>query len=251
MMDRLASERDFHDAQARQRVEILRDAPEQLRLDDVQYLEHESWIRPAMAELGDVRDQPVLDFGCGHGMASVALARRGASVVAFDLSLEYLKEARTRAQANDVSIAFVQAEGERLPFADGAFAAIWGNAVLHHLDLRRAGWEIRRVLQPGGVAVFCEPWGENPILNWARRRLPYAGKDRTPHEQPFRQRDVRILKQIFPAVNVQGFQLLSMLRRVVSWRGLLKVLSRIDDDVLTRWKSCQRYCRYSVITLRR
>jgi SAM-dependent methyltransferase len=222
-----------------------------LPFDDAHYLDHESWIRPALAEFGEVRGQPVLDFGCGHGMASVVLARRGARVVAFDLALEYLKEARTRARANDVAIAFIQADGERLPFADGAFAAIWGNAVLHHLDLRRAGSEIRRVLRPGGVAVFCEPWGENPLLNWARRWLPYPGKMRTADEQPLRLGDVRTLQQIFASVHVQGYQFLSMLRRVVRWRRLLQALSRIDDELLTRWTSCQRFCRYSVITLRR
>jgi len=48
--------------------------------------------------------------------------------------------------------------------------------ILHHLDLTVAARELRRVLRPGGVAVFCEPWGGNPLLNFARRRLPYAGK---------------------------------------------------------------------------
>ena len=31
-----------------------------------------------------------------------------------------------------------------------------------------------RVLRPGGLAVFCEPWGENALLEWgAAARLPY------------------------------------------------------------------------------
>ncbi len=49
-----------------------------------------------MARLGDVAGLPVLDYGCGHGMAAVVLARRGAHVMAFDLSPGYLTEARRR-----------------------------------------------------------------------------------------------------------------------------------------------------------
>src|SRR5690348_2673427 len=162
--ERSGSERTFHDRQARRR---RAGQPDGLQFDDASYLDHESWIRPGFEQLGEVRGLRVLDYACGHGMAAVVLARRGAQVTAFDLSHGYLEEAHARAGANRMTIGFVQAQGERLPFADGAFDRIWGNAVLHHLDLRIAGREIFRVLRPGGRAVFCEPWGENPLLNWA------------------------------------------------------------------------------------
>src|SRR5438309_1553615 len=207
--DRLQGEQVFHDRQARQRAAWFARHPDSLRFDDDVYLNHETWIRPALAQLGDVTGLPLLDFGCGHGMAAVVLARRGARVTALDLSHGYLDEARQRARANGVAVAFVKADGERLPFADSVFARVWGNAVLHHLDLGRAAAELRRVLRPGGIAVFCEPWGENPLLNWARRRLPYPGKERTPDEEPLRLRQVRQLRRHFPALEIRGFQLLS------------------------------------------
>src|SRR5215472_12341832 len=184
--DRLQSERHFHDDQARQRTATF-----ELRFDDDSYLNHETWIRPAFARLGDVRGLRVLDYGCGHAMASVVLARKGAEVTAFDLSGGYLAEARRRADANRVTIRLVQADGVRLPFAVASLDRIWGNAVLHHLDIEVAGRELRRILRPGGVAVFCEPWGGNPLLRWARRRLPYAAKGRTSGEEPLRWRHLR------------------------------------------------------------
>src|SRR5438105_9354078 len=170
--DRLTNERAFHDRQARRRAATLAAEPGALRFEDATYLDHETWIRPAFRQLGDLRGARVLDYGCGHGMAAVVLARLGARVTAFDLSHGYLEEARARAAANDAAVEFVQAEGERLPFVDGAFDRVWGNAVLHHLDVRTTGRELFRVLRPGGVAVFCEPWGEDPLLNWARRGWP-------------------------------------------------------------------------------
>ena len=102
-------------------------------------------------------------------MAAVVLARKGAQVTAFDLSPGYLVEARQRARANGVSVAFVQADGHHLPFGDHSFDRIWGNAILHHLEPRTAARELQRLLKPGGTAVFCEPWGGNPLLALARR----------------------------------------------------------------------------------
>jgi SAM-dependent methyltransferase len=249
-LDRLTAEQTFHDRQARERALSFGDL-DALRFADDAYLDHETWIRPAIARLGDVAGLPVLDYGCGHGMAAVVLARRGARVTAFDLSPGYLAEARRRAQANDTTIAFLQANAERLPFADGSFARIWGNAILHHLDPRIAARELHRILQPGGVAVFCEPWGENPLLSWARRRLPYPGKERTPDEQPLRWRHLRVLREAFPSLGVEGCQLLSMARRVLRPGRLVSGLEWFDNRLLRLAPSLSHFCRYVLLTLRR
>ena len=249
-LERLRSERAFHDRQAHLRAATFASHFDSYRFVDADYLNHETWIRPAFEQLGDVADKPVLDFGCGHGMAAVVLARRGAQVTAFDLSPGYLHEARQRAAANGAAVQFVEADGERLPFGDGSFARIWGNAVLHHLDLQVAGSELYRVLSPGGIAVFCEPWAENPLLNWARRRLPYAAKERTPDEEPLRHRELDCLRVLFPRLEIHGFQLFSMLRRIVP-SPLVAALDFADRVFLSCVPPAQRFCRYVVLTLRR
>lgn len=250
-MDRLESERQFHDAQARRRAQEFRRDPRRLQFSDRQYLDHETWIRSAWARLGELRGRHVLDYGCGHGMAAVVLARAGAHVTAFDLSSDYLAEARQRAEANGVHVTFVQADGHALPFADASFDAVWGNAVLHHLDLRVAGRELRRVLRPGGVAVFCEPWGENPLLAWARRRLPYPGKDRTRDEEPLRRVDLDALRESFPRLELRGHQLLAMVRRVLPIAPLNAGLAQLDQVLLSLLPRLENYCRYVVVVLPR
>ncbi len=249
--DRLESEQLFHDRQARERAATFRAHPETLAFSDPCYLDHESWIRPAFARLGAVAGKAILDFGCGHGMAAVVLARLGARVTAFDLSRGYLREAQHRARANGVSIHFLQADGETLPFADGSFDAIWGNAILHHLDLHRAGRELYRVLRPGGVAVFCEPWGENPLLRWARRSLPYPGKGHTADEHPLRSPQLALLRAVFPSLRVDSYQFLSMVRRVVPSRRLIRMLDLGDRLLLAGFPWLRRWCRYVVLTLPR
>ncbi len=248
--DRLSTEQVFHDRQAADRAPHF-DEPAALRFSDDCYLDHETWIRSAFARLGLLAGLSVLDFGCGHGMAAVVLARLGARVTAFDLSPGYLAEARQRAAANGVGVNFVQADGERLPFADASFDRVWGNAVLHHLEPATAAHELYRVLKPGGVAVFCEPWGGNPLLTFARRRLAYPGKERTPDEEPLRRRQVEVLRTVFPDLVVEGFQLVSMLRRVLGPGRVVRALERCDGVLLRQAPFLGHFCRYVVLTLRR
>jgi SAM-dependent methyltransferase len=248
--DRLADERAFHDRQAHARAACC-PHPGVLRFDDDDFLDHETWIRPAFAKLGDLAGLAALDFGCGHGMAAVVMARRGARVTAFDLSAGYVVEARTRAEVNGAQIDFVQADGERLPFADQTFDRVWGNAILHHLDLTIAATELRRVLRPGGIAVFCEPWGENPLLEWARQCLPYPGKQHTRDERPLRWADLGPLQAAFPSLQVEGHQLLGMVRRALGIGPVTRALAWCDGPLLRCIPPFGRLCRYVVLTLRR
>jgi SAM-dependent methyltransferase len=202
--------------------------------------------------LGDLRGKDVFDYGCGHGMASVVMARRGARVTGIDLSAGYVEEARRRAAANEVMAQFLQADAEHLPFADASFDAVWGCAILHHLDLRRGGGELRRVLRPGGIAVFCEPWGGNPLLEFARRYVSYPGKHRTPDERPLRAADLEPLRNYFPNLAVRGFQLFGMARRLFRREGRAGGrLDRSDAALLRRWPWLENWCRYVVIRMER
>ncbi len=248
---RLREEQVFHDRQARARAATFEQRPDRLLFPDDAYLDHETWVRPALARLGNLEGRRVLDYGCGHGMASVVMARRGAWVTAFDLSGGYVAEAARRAVANGVAVNFAQADGARLPFADASFDRVWGSAVLHHLDVDIAGRELLRVLRPGGIAVFCEPWGENPVLRWARRRLPYRGKERTHDEEPLRLCQVRALRLLFPTVEVRGYQLLGMARRVVGSGRVASALDRCDTALLRAVPPLRTLCRYVVLVLAR
>ena len=44
-----------------------------------------------------------------------------------------------------------------MPFPDDSIDVVFGIAILHHLDLDLVSREVRRVLKPGGRAIFQEP----------------------------------------------------------------------------------------------
>lgn len=201
MTQRTINERRYHDAEAAERAITFANQPDRLRFTDAEYLDHAPWVRSAMSRLGSVSDRQVLDLGCGHGMAAVVLARRGANVTACDLSPGYVAEARQRAKANEAIIEFAVADVHSLPFANRTFDAIWGHAILHHLDVATAAREVRRVLRPGGAAVFCDPWDGNPLVRWLR-----SWRRHTRDERALMPWDVERLRSEFSNVSVQQFQ---------------------------------------------
>lgn len=101
------------------------------------------------------RNTRVLDFGCGNGIASYALARSGYAVTGVDSSRGEIAGVRAAEQVRSLDGADFQVRqtnGERLPFADESFDLIWMREALHHVkDLPGFLGEARRLLRPGGL----------------------------------------------------------------------------------------------------
>src|SRR3954469_23036671 len=75
-------------------------------------------------EAGIAAGDRVLDVGAGTGNAAIAAARRGARVVASDLTPELFEDGRARAAQAGAHLDWVQADAEALPFADGEFDVV-------------------------------------------------------------------------------------------------------------------------------
>ena len=65
----------------------------------------------------------VLDVAAGNGNTALAASRRGAIVTALDPSQAQIEQGRQRATRESSPIAWVRADGRRLPFADSSFDA--------------------------------------------------------------------------------------------------------------------------------
>ena len=113
----------------------------------------------AAAAMGD--GTRVLELGCGTGLFTRGFAAHGARVVALDISLDLLLQAR---RGEDVPARLVLGDAERLPFRGGCFDAVVGSSVLHHLEPLAALRETHRVLALGGRVAFAEPNMLNPQI---------------------------------------------------------------------------------------
>jgi SAM-dependent methyltransferase len=110
----------------------------------------------------DMTGMRAIELGCGTAYVSAYMARRGADVVAIDVSEEQLATARRLANEHDVAIEFIHGNAETVPEPDGSFdyavseygAAIWADPYV---------WipEAVRLLKPGGLLVFL---GNHPLV---------------------------------------------------------------------------------------
>jgi ubiquinone/menaquinone biosynthesis C-methylase UbiE len=109
--------------------------------------------------------QRALDVGCGPGQLTRVLADilGPENVAAVDPSKPYVEACRSRVPGADVRVA----TGERLPFGDGEFDAVFAQLVVQLMQDRMAGVrEMARVACPGGVVAACV-WDSNamPMLS--------------------------------------------------------------------------------------
>lgn len=101
-----------------------------------------SWILANLpAERGSA-----LDVGCGRGGLVAALAPRFDRVLGTDIDRRMRDEATRRCGG----LGNVRISGEQLSQLGGPFELITMVAVLHHVDVRSALADVRRLLAPGG-----------------------------------------------------------------------------------------------------
>ena len=196
----------------------------------------------------------VLDFGCGVGRTLLPFAATAGRATGLDVSPSMLQEARRNCDAQGRQNVQLLLSDDQLSAVTGDFDLIHSCIVFQHIPIARGRAifaQLLRFLRPGGIAVLCEPWGENPLLRWARGVLPYPGKGRTAAEQPLRRRHLAILRDVFPEVQATGYQLLSMARRVLPASSFTRLLENCDARLLTRVPALGQLCRYMVLTLRR
>jgi ubiquinone/menaquinone biosynthesis C-methylase UbiE len=91
----------------------------------------------------------------GYLFLNLALHGLAAECYAADISKGALKVTSKKLLNFGLTGFFIECDCENLPLKDNSFDMITGNGVLHHLpDMEKALGEIKRVLKPGGVAVF-------------------------------------------------------------------------------------------------
>jgi len=173
------------------------------REDTAYPLEYAYWL------LGDVRGKAVLDLGCGSGANTVLLADRGARVTGLDLSPDLIELARQRLHVNEIAadVGFVVGSAHAIDLPDASMDVVFGMAILHHVDLQKTAAEVRRVLRPGGRAIFQEPVRNSRVIRAIRRMIPYQQPDVSPYERPLLDAEIAAFAKPFRSFRARAFVL--------------------------------------------
>ena len=203
--------------------------------------------------LGDARGRSVLDFGAGDGRDTTLLAQHGANVWALDISEDLLAiaEQRVRVDGWADSVTLVCSSAHTVPLPDESMDIVWGDAILHHLDLELTEREVYRLLKPGGRAIFKEPLRDSRLLRWLRPIIPYRQPDVSPYERPLLWREVTQFARRFSRFNYRCFDLpfVAASRVLGASKERQAQLQQLDADLLRRHAWLNRYATCVVFEL--
>lgn len=149
--------------------------------------------------LEERQPQVVLDVGSGPAHATAAMKKRWprAQVIALDLALPMLAEAKKQAGWWR-PFSRVCADARALPLADNSVDVIFSNLCLQWVeDLPSVFAGFRRVLKPGGLLV-CSTFGPDTLVEL---REAFAQADAIPHVSRFVQ-----IAQFGDALMMAGFR---------------------------------------------
>ena len=108
-----------------------------------------------LVDFDGYRGRRVLEVGCGAGVDLARFAKGGAEVVGVDLASSAIDLARANFEQQGLSGEFRVADGEALPFPESSFDFVFAHGVVQYTtNPQRLVDECRRVLKPGGEAVF-------------------------------------------------------------------------------------------------
>ena len=117
------------------------------------------------------RGQRVLEIGCGMGATAATMAEQGLDVTAIDLTSMAVRMTRRRFDALGLKGNIIQADAEKLPFADASFDLVWSWGVIHvTADMAQAVREIYRVVKPGGE-IKIMVYHRHAMRNWMNAGL--------------------------------------------------------------------------------
>lgn len=250
-----------------EQLEIQRSALEAAHAESLNLIADESQVRRyfnpppdtcypleyAYHLLGDVRGKTVLDYGCGSGLNTLIMAKRGAQVKALDISPALIAIARQRLIVNHINsgVQFIVGSAHQLPLPDESVDVVFGMVILHHLDLSLSAREITRVLRKGGRAIFREPVRNSPLLQAARKLIPYQGAYVSALERPLTDQELSSFADGYSSFHSKAFLLpsTSVLKVFPLFRRFTDTYHRWDAALLRKLPSLNYYATFRVVEM--
>lgn len=153
---------------------------------------HEELLRQIFRHL-DVKGQMILEVGAGGGLDSIALAEKGAKVIALDYSSTAIDKIARNAAAHGAHLCLVIAEAHNLPFANDSFDLVFHQGLLEHFaNPLKLLLEQNRVIKKGRYILVDVPQRYN-LYTIEKRIAMRRGRWFTGWEREFNIRELESL----------------------------------------------------------
>lgn len=174
-----------------------------------------------------------LDYACGNGFYTIKAAKAGADLsIGIDISDISIKNAQSFASKEGVSqnTFFLQADCENTRLPDSSVDVVLCSGMLHHLDLKFALLELRRILKPGGIVYVYEALDYNPLIKFYRAVTPQM---RTEWEKShiLSHKDIKFASNFFEIKDIRYWHLFSIAGAFFPFA--LPVFNSIDKMILS------------------
>jgi len=204
--------------------------------------------------IGDhIAGRAALEVGCADGLVSKQVSDLGAQyVLGIDVSQDFISKAKSLERPGKLEFKCADA-GEPI---EGTFEVIFGRSILHHIEYRKVLKNLfNNNLKPGGLMVFMEPLGENPLIRVYKR---VARSAHTPDEQSFLRSDLQWFKSTFAQLKIHPFNFVSLPAGVISslvFRNpdnlLLRLSDRVDEWFARNINFLTPYFRHCIVVIRK
>ncbi len=170
--------------------EVMDTVDEAIAYDEMDHAEVNRRFVDDLLAVGEIAGD-VLDLGTGTALIPIELCRRMESirVLAVDLSASMLDLARNNIEVANLSqrIRLDRVDAKQLHFADGQFATVISNSIIHHIpDPVRAIGEGIRVTRGGGLLFFRDLLRPGTASELDGLVQTYAGSESDQARQLFR-----------------------------------------------------------------
>ncbi len=192
-----------------------------------------------------------LEIGCADGLAAKKISDSGARyVLGIDVSEEFIRKAKAIEVRGKLEFRCTDAVGA----AEGKYEVIFGRSILHHIDFQTALARFyNENLAKGGLMVFMEPLGANPLI---RLYQLLARTAHTPDEKSFGRAELRWLRTHFPNVKIYAFNLVSFVAGLTSHmifrspdNPLLRISDASDEWLAKNLSVLRPYFRHCLVVI--
>lgn len=186
-LEHLYQQKILHSPSAEERRQVYKDAYDALYDFSVQFSmdqDRASHFKVSKRMYRSFLEGKVgVDFGCGDGTTTLAMAAYAKKVTGIDLDLRYLHPDIEKIQREKPgAVDFQEVAGVvEIPFPDASLDFVFSQHVFEHLhpdDAHKHLVEAHRVLKPGGVFIFITPnrlYGPHDISRYFLPRGAVAG----------------------------------------------------------------------------